>query len=898
MRTNILTEYSLKECDNGSLKVEINGGNDVLCNSTNKSVFWDKYCGDQLLNVNINISEVYGPMHCQKVVLGFSAQSSDLCEFTIVKIQKVIEDQIKDISPLSLYCVVLSDKNDTKNYRVYFPFLRCTTEAINTIRSNVIARMPNLIFTDYPLSCPLYGSDSYVYVSAKDHRCDLIPEATLKDLFCWSNHQDFFKRGIPKDVVSLQAILPVLLSVRYEVDCSALPKLSKSSIESDWTSKSFFTSLLKLIPSDILLNYDVWIKVGECIFNSFEREEGFTLWLNITKTLFSQFKSDHKVTGKVSLFECVSEKNMYKFMKKKYASTKSMRTVKTIAWYARLYNAQGYSSFIDAWSDTEMEKLSTKPSTRDISNLFFTRYWLCFASVKGGKWWSYSEKRQRWIRDEDGIGLKNKMNEGFLQYLKNKCAQFELASKTCSDAEMKLSYTEKCEMLFKLCKDLGEPVVKSRMLTELDIKLRDESFSEYLDAHPAYFVTENYVFESVHFYRLGEGKKKTRQDGVIIARPGMPEDYKSKGSDIRADLTLNKKSSVVQKAIKWLTQVYSDVDIFKYVLLFFSSMLRGGNPDKLAVSFIGKGNNGKTAVLNVLQLILGEDCAVISIAALSSGAQKGSATPELNFSWCAKICVVSEMGPQDKIDVKEYKSISSGDPRYRRDLYESGRKCCPLSKLVFFANVMNPIIGADLAAVNRTVIIPHRASWSSTAPINPKDQVEQQRYPMNKRFEEKHASLALGLLWLMVHEYSKYVRSDLNVKPDLIQQMTNNYWLGTDVYLQFIQLHIVPVENEDGTRDLEVCITPEQMYNAYLKHILAHRPSAKQPNLNTVVNAISERIGDIYMTGWWGIGFKSSKGEKVEALNEGNIKTAARISNLTNFNNNVLGNRVLMFESA
>ena len=239
-------------------------------------------------------------------------------------------------------------------------------------------------------------------------------------------------------------------------------------------------------------------------------------------------------------------------------------------------------------------------------------------------------------------------------------------------------------------------------------------------------------------------------------------------------------------------------------------------------------------------------------------------------------------------------------------MYSNGGQRNMNAKILIAANFLPPIIGADAAMVNRKAIIPFVTRYSSKAPADPNEQRLRNHYPANKYFNSEIPSIAAGLLYDAVSNYSSYIDTDMDNRPENVQQASNNYWYNTDVYMQFVHDCVrkvyVTEENDDGEevvtdeRDMEKSVTVEAVYDSYLKYLEVVKPSSMKPNMFTVRKEISNRIGQPYENRWWAVKIDKKKVRDATKKHDGDEKIAAQIEDFSIYEKDILGKARLMYD--
>lgn len=792
------------------------------------------------------------------------------------------------------------DDPDDYRYRIHFPMFRCRQNLMKKVELELegTAIAAGDVTT-------LYGSTHFTFHSVDDRRDGYLHSGGQKEmmdaipkLFSLSLHSDL--EGIATSALldsDLKLILlPLLLSRRYGGKIVNVTQTDESSIDYHNDKIQFFETFLNMIPKNYMCSFPMWCKIGEAMKNVYGYDEGRQAFSNLTRQLEEIYVDPDNYYS--AYHPHLSDDNTYDIfyytgpsidvetfahnIMVLYDGFKSYCDTRTVAWYASVLSTAAYNQYHDRWCNYLYTNALNSGTTRDWALLFWARYWLIFTctSNKNKPWWYYNVLRHRWMITDDATELKRRLNTDFIEYLKSRGQHLKHSVRALgSDNESKQKTKGMSDINEHMMSALGEPAMKRKLLEEASTHFKDEFFFDKLNCNFNYSCFSNCVMETVTYKLYSEPDIDIGSDhyGYVVVRPGMPSDYRSRGSQMHYDMSLNIHSPTTQLSSKWLRQIYTDKDVREYVEKFLASTLRGGNDDKLVHTFIGRGNNSKTMLFLALKEIYGEDFVIIPASSFMRGAAQssGNATTDINRAIHAKIAAISELAPNDFLDVKKVKGWSGKDPQHYRHMYEESREGIPQSKLIIGTNSMPSFLGGvDRALIERVVAIPHNSKWTNNAPKTDNEQFITRTFKLDPRFQEQLPLMAKGILCIMVNTYPRYVAEGLSVRPEAIVGMTRRYWFDTDIFQQFIAMNLEAVVTDEGISDLSSSVSVYELYQRFIEFYSHRKPSAKIPSIFVMKDEVEKRISISYSDYWYGVKLTDLTSTAAGEEDRGEIKPA------------------------
>jgi P4 family phage/plasmid primase-like protien len=187
------------------------------------------------------------------------------------------------------------------------------------------------------------------------------------------------------------------------------------------------------------------------------------------------------------------------------------------------------------------------------------------------------------------------------------------------------------------------------------------------------------------------------------------------------------KQSDYKNAIRFFTSIsnygkefvdedekYDPMDMVRFFQKFFGYCLTGETSDRSFYVCWGMGRNGKSTLMDIMKIILGDYLQVCTKEVLVGKEKKSGATPELLPFMGSKIVVCNELAKEDSLNADRMKALTGGDIIKVRELYQKRYfEIKPTSKILILTNE-KPKLAEDPALKDRLKLIPFLASFENT----------------------------------------------------------------------------------------------------------------------------------------------------------------------------------------
>ena len=256
-------------------------------------------------------------------------------------------------------------------------------------------------------------------------------------------------------------------------------------------------------------------------------------------------------------------------------------------------------------------------------------------------------------------------------------------------------------------------------------------------------------------------------------RPTTKEDY------VNLTFKYDYNASVRNpEVLQFIHEILPNKDERDYILKKMSDCLNGDIPNTNFIMFIGDGANGKSQLLNLMKLAMGQMGEKVEVTLLTRKRKDASdANTEKIKLMYKRFAFLSEPEDGEKFNISLLKELTGSEEIVSRDLYKGSKTFVMECKLFLGCNELPEIKGEDTALWRRIKVV----NFSSKFVDDPKDANEfkiDRTLPSRMREDITWRQTFLNILL-------DYYYIDVP-EPDSVKITTNNYREGNDVVLEFV----------------------------------------------------------------------------------------------------------------
>lgn len=288
---------------------------------------------------------------------------------------------------------------------------------------------------------------------------------------------------------------------------------------------------------------------------------------------------------------------------------------------------------------------------------------------------------------------------------------------------------------------------------------------------------------------------------AAVARSGRPEDLISMTTHIHYQHYHESECGEVKTIFR---KLFGDEQLRSWFFRLLCSLLSGTNPERCFYVMFGCARNGKSELLNFLEIVLGDYFSRFSSKALNERKDPSSTSPELATLHGKRVAASSELKAGEQMEADILKALTGNDSIMVRALYKNPRLLRMMARIMIASNHFPVFLNADKALRDRTVLIPLEAVFDTYgAPATEFEQYQQGHFPAVGNFRETLQRLAPMMLSMMVDGFADYKIIGLEPKPQKVRDLCEAYWHEVGVQSRFIADCLEFV-------DLVVAPTPEK----------------------------------------------------------------------------------------
>ena len=550
--------------------------------------------------------------------------------------------------------------------------------------------------------------------------------------------------------------------------------------------------LVSCLSPDRASEYGKWLSVGMCLHNI--NPDNFKLWCdfsrqdssydeNVCVQKWESFRNDHDGSklGKGSLYhwaKCDNKKEYYKSMKK-YLHSQIERSIN---------------------KGPDAHHLLALVIAKYFENQFIcvdiNDDWYYFNGVRWTKTMK-ANKLKRCIHDDiykiyEEYGQQNKENmnkeeEGTTNY-----KIFQENHERCHKFQQKL-YQE--PYVNTIIGALRHIFYKEGVMEEFDTDnnllgfengIYDLKLHQFREGRPEDYVTlSNKIILPINGpIEPGENQEKFRKRSVpdsnleladLVVKTEAMDNYDALRGDMMA----------------FIEQIIPNDDVRKYVLRFISKCLSGENRDEGFYIWTGSGGNGKSKLVELIQLALGEYACNLPVSLLTQKRKaSGAASPEMARTRGKRFVVMQEPDVNETLNVGEMKEITGNDKIQARGLFKEPFEFTPQYKLVLMCNDLPNIPSNDDGTWRRLEAVPFVSRFVSEDDVD----IKLNRYPIDKQLKQKLPYWIVPLMLILLQEWKEYDTKGI-VVPMEVKDRTSEYRNSNDIIGQWITDNCMECDN-------------------------------------------------------------------------------------------------------
>jgi len=459
--------------------------------------------------------------------------------------------------------------------------------------------------------------------------------------------------------------------------------------------------------------------------------------------------------------------------------------------------------------------------------------------VKSGIWYMY--KNHRWQDNDSGTSLRLSISNELRDVFGKKMEKLHEAKTLLPEGDERIGFIEKrLDKAIAIYESLSKTNDKKNIMTEAKDLFYDKDFVNQLDTNPYLMCFENGVwdFESKEF------------------RAGRPDDCITKSTKIDYHPILRDNSAAAIKHAKLVEEIHDFMrklfpvsDLLEYMWQHLASILVGSSAsgDTTFHNYIGIGQNGKSALVNLLSKCLGEYKGDVPTTLVTQGRIKvGGLAPEIVELRGIRYAVMNEPTKGEVINEGPLKQLTSGgldEIQARAPYMPQMVRFIPQFKLVVLANNLMEIKVQDHGTWRRIKVVDFMSLFTDH-PVQG-DKTKPYQYKLDRDVPLKFDEWKTVFMAMLVE---KVLKTDGKVETcDRVNASSDAYRASQDVISEFINEKIVKCEGSSLKKTQVNYEFTSWHQNTY---------GNKGPKPKDVHEALDKKYGKCKATGWPNIRIK------------------------------------------
>lgn len=546
-------------------------------------------------------------------------------------------------------------------------------------------------------------------------------------------------------------------------------------------------------------NYNTWMEVGWCLHNIDNSDEMFRCWMK-----FSEKSS--KSSG-----------NSIEKLKKDWISNwgkethETPLTIRSIHFWAKEDNPIQYKKIIDEDIIHYIEKNVDATHTH-VSRLLF---WLYINSFRADilqrhiEWFMF--ENGIWRKSNQGIDLRNKLvNEVDLYITKAREVSREKSAREQGGKRADTSrktpnniHDINFDRLLKVTSSLYNAGFKDSVMRESIGLFYEKNISKKFNSNPYMIGFINGVLDLRSKYINSEGKEDFR----VEFREGKPTDYinfiagkiEERCIEPYQYIHYNPRDPEQREIEDFMKKIFPDNDLRMFIWRKLASCLEGCNKEQVYDTWIGKGGNGKSKLVELMAMTFGDYASSLQSTALTrKRPESGAANPDIMAIRNKRFIYMSEPDDREPLNTSRMKQITGEDVVEARGLYEDQTRFQISGKLFMLCNSLPIINTMDWGTWRRIQVIPFVSTFvaKDSIELNPEKNIYEKDINLDLKLKRWRPYFMAKLVYVYENVYMKYGIGEL---PQIVKDETRKYQEIYDSFGKFMNARMREEAGQSST---------------------------------------------------------------------------------------------------
>lgn len=572
-------------------------------------------------------------------------------------------------------------------------------------------------------------------------------------------------------------------------------------------------------------SYTKWIRTGWALKNTSDKL--FLTWLAFSSQAGCRNSLRNPQTGE---FDWKYVPELYAMWDGFTQSNGEGLTMRSIMYWAKSENLKEFTKVRKENIEYHVqqticsETIDDKATDVDLAvvlyHIFKDRF-VC-ASVKNNQWYEFI--RNRWVECDQGNSLRMLISKDMYDIYTIKQRDIMSYAETLDpNEEACKTARRRSKRVLDICTKLKTTAVKNNIMREVRELFYDKDFIENMNAKPHLMCFNNGVIDFT---------EKT-------FRRGLPDDNITKCTKIDyVPLDTKRDAQNISEITDFMEKLFPDPDLRRYMWDHLASVLIGVNREQSFNIYLGAGSNGKSKLVELMSMVLGEYKASVPITLITQKRQSiGGTSSEIAQLMGVRYAVIQEPSKGDRLNEGIMKEITGGDPIQGRALFKDTVTFVSQFKLVVCTNSLFDIKSNDNGTWRRIRLCDFESKFCENPRSDDPEQPHQ--YLVDQFLDVKMKKWSQTFMAMLVERAFK--TNGIVASCKRVEASSDNYRNSQDYLAEFIAEKI---RVEQGST-----IKKNNVWEEFKKWY-GNQYGGKLPKCTELTDYLSKKFGKPTTGGW------------------------------------------------
>lgn len=535
------------------------------------------------------------------------------------------------------------------------------------------------------------------------------------------------------------------------------------------------------------VGYQTWIEVGWCLHNIDPSEEMFQTWMDFSQKSpkATENNTNHLLRdwnrgwGRSIYDKCFTQRSLHMWAKEDNPEK-----------YKEIMK-ESFINFVERDVDTTHTHIA-----RLMKRMYENTY--CAAvDAKRVDWYYFNNIC--WKKLPQGIELRNKLTTEVAQVIADSRTKLRERIMASGDEQKTSWEKERLKILLNVERSLYTSGFKDSVMKDCIGLFYEEEFAHKLNSNQ-YLIGFNNGIIDLHAVRAvaetGENEyyvnfRKAEPTDFVTFMAGR---YVTKSCDPIDYVEYNpsdyEQAPIHAEIDDFMSKVFPRAELRKYMWRKLASCLEGANKEQTYETWIGVGGNGKSKLVDLMSMALGDYASSLQSTALTrKRPDSGAANPDIMAIRNKRFIYMAEPDDREPLNTSRMKQFTGEDDVEARGLFEDQTKFKISGKIFMLCNSFPAINTMDRGTWRRVRAVPFESKFVDTAVEDPNP--ESNIYPRDNQLDAKLKRWRTLFMSRLVHIYkTEYLPYGLGAIPAIVTQESNKYQESFDSVAKFMNARI------------------------------------------------------------------------------------------------------------